>query len=74
LGFIVLTHEMQNAECKMQNYDSLPFLHGNEPGEPNGVEIFAGLKARGVSGDSPLNCNLNKSMKSPGAFAPGQVR
>jgi hypothetical protein len=55
LGFIVLTHEMQNAECKMQNYDSLPFLHGNEPGEPNGVEIFAGLKARGVSGDPPIN-------------------
>jgi hypothetical protein len=46
---------MQNAECKMQNYDSLPFLHGNEPGEPNGVEIFAGLKARAVRGDSPLN-------------------
>ena len=55
LGFIVLTHEMQNAECKMQNYDSLPFLHGNEPGEPNGVEIFAGLKARGVRGHCPLN-------------------
>ena len=55
LGFIVLSHEMQNAECKVQNYDSLPFLHGNEPGEPNGVEIFAGLKAQGVSGDSPLN-------------------
>ena len=53
LGFIALSHEMQNAECKMQNYDSLPFLHGNEPGEPNGVEVFAGLKARGVSGDSP---------------------
>jgi hypothetical protein len=55
LGFIVLMHEMQNAKYRMQNYDSLPFLHGNEPGEPNGVEIFAGLKARGVSGDSPLN-------------------
>ena len=55
LGFIVLTHEMQNAKCKMQNYDSLPFLHGNESGEPNGVEIFAGLKARAVRGDSPLN-------------------
>ena len=55
LGFIVLTHEMQNAKCKMQNYDSLPFLHGNEPGEPNGVEIFADLKARAVRGDSPLN-------------------
>jgi hypothetical protein len=55
LGFVVLSHEMQNAKCKMQNYDSLPFLHGNEPGEPNGVEIFAGLKARAVRGDSPLN-------------------
>jgi hypothetical protein len=55
LGLFVLTHEMQNAKCKMQNYDSLPFLHGNEPGEPNGVEIFAGLKARAVRGDSPLN-------------------
>jgi hypothetical protein len=55
LGLFVLTHEMQNAKCRMQNYGSLPFLHGNEPGEPNGVEIFAGLKARGVSGDSPLN-------------------
>jgi hypothetical protein len=39
----------------MQDYDSLPFLHGNEPGEPKGVEIFAGLKARVVRGDSPLN-------------------
>jgi hypothetical protein len=52
---VVLMHEMQNAKGKMQNYDSLPFLQGNEPGGPNGVEIFAGLKARGVSGDSPLN-------------------
>ena len=55
LGLFVLAHEMQNAECKVQNYDSLPFLHGNEPGEPKGVEIFAGLKARGVRGHCPLN-------------------
>jgi hypothetical protein len=55
LGFIVLTHEMQKAKCKVQNYDSLPFLQGNEPGGPNGVAKIAGLKSRGVSGDSPLN-------------------
>jgi hypothetical protein len=55
LGFIVLSHEMQKAKCKVQNYDSLPFLQVNEPGGPNGVEIFAGLKARAVRGDSPLN-------------------
>jgi hypothetical protein len=45
----------RNAKGKMQNYDSLPFLQGNEPGGPNGVAKIAGLKSRGVSGDSPLN-------------------
>jgi hypothetical protein len=55
LGLFVLTHEMQNAKCRMQNYDLLPFLRSNESGEPNGVAKIAGLKSRGVSGDSPLN-------------------
>ena len=51
----MLMHEMQKAKCKVQNYDSLPFLHGNESGGPIGVTISAGLKARIVCGDSPLN-------------------
>jgi hypothetical protein len=34
----------KNAKCKMQNakYRNVIFLRNNEPGEPNGVEIFAG--------------------------------
>jgi hypothetical protein len=55
LGLFVLTHEMQNAKCRMQNYDLLPFLRSNESGEPNGVEIFVDLKARGVRGHCPPN-------------------
>ena len=54
LGLFVLAHEMQNAECTMQN-KKFSFHRCNEPEEPNGVEIFAGLKARVVRGHCPLN-------------------
>ena len=53
LGFILLTHEMQNVECKIAK--CAYFLRSNEPGEPNGVADFAGLKSQIVCGDSPLN-------------------
>ena len=53
LGFIVLTPEMQNAECKIKK--SSDYLRKNESGGPNSVTNTAGLKSRIVSGHCPLN-------------------
>ena len=53
LGFIVLTHEMQNVKCKIRK--TYTFQSGNEPSGAQRCNEYRKRSLRIVSGHCPLN-------------------